>query len=669
MNITTFEEIKLTGNLPSPAGVGVRILELTRNEEYSVEEMGHAIMADSSLTGRILQLANTGERTGSLPATTVSESIMRLGSRTVRNLALAFSIVSERTTGACRTFQYETYWSGSLGRAVAAQAVSRRLGQQRSEESYICGLLSDVGRLALASVYAESYGAMLAEHGPRPLEDLIEKENKRFKIDHAQVSSLMLTDWGLPTQFTEAAFEYGTKRSIRSIKTIQGLGDVLRIAYWISEALVGDEYTEPYTWKMIGEELEHARGLLSMNPGQWESFCDAIAKDWVHWGDTLEVNTGNGQRFSEVARYVAASKDAKLGDPVSSLQPVEDAAPLPKSQTDQATEKNRRSSDQVRIMVVGSHAVTEVHKCQGLDDGTFEVRETEAGEDGLRAILRWGADIILVDETASGLSGLEICKSLRRNEQSEGLYILVVGTPGSKGHGLKAFAAGADDFIELPTQPEVLEARIRAGLRVCALQRRVEKDKATVMRQVAELGVLTRKLRSTALTDSLTNLPNRRYAIKRLESEWSSMLRTGKDMSLVMLDVDHFKSVNDNHGHDVGDVVLTETAKILKTAIRTSDEACRIGGEEFVIICKNTKEADCLVVAERIRTALEAHRIQAGSFDGHVTVSLGIAGNLPTMKGPAELLKRADEAVYEAKRLGRNQSVLASQITPLRKSA
>jgi len=200
LNITTFEEIKLTGNLPSPAGVGVRILELTRNEEYSVEEMGHAIMADSSLTGRILQLANTGERTGSLPATTVSESIMRLGSRTVRNLALAFSIVSERTTGACRTFQYETYWSGSLGRAVAAQAVSRRLGQQRSEESYICGLLSDVGRLALASVYAESYGAMLAEHGPRPLEDLIEKENKRFKIDHAQVSSLMLTDWGLPTQ-------------------------------------------------------------------------------------------------------------------------------------------------------------------------------------------------------------------------------------------------------------------------------------------------------------------------------------------------------------------------------------------------------------------------------------------------------------------------------------
>ncbi len=125
---TEFEELKSSGDLPSPTGVGMKILELTRTDDYSAGDMGDAIMSDPSLTGRILRLANSADKAGQEPVTTVSGAIMRLGGSVVRDLALAFSLVSEREAGACRPFDYERYWSLSLARAVAAQELSRSFG-------------------------------------------------------------------------------------------------------------------------------------------------------------------------------------------------------------------------------------------------------------------------------------------------------------------------------------------------------------------------------------------------------------------------------------------------------------------------------------------------------------------------------------------------------------
>ena len=148
-----FEELKSSGTLPSPAGVGIKILEITRTDEFSADDMGQAIMSDSSLTGRILELANSADRAGQEPITTVSAAIMRLGATTVRNLALAFSVISERDDGACKAFNYPLYWSGSLARAVAAKSLSVHVGGVSSEEAYVAGLLAEVGVLALATVH------------------------------------------------------------------------------------------------------------------------------------------------------------------------------------------------------------------------------------------------------------------------------------------------------------------------------------------------------------------------------------------------------------------------------------------------------------------------------------------------------------------------------------
>ncbi|MDF1839135.1 MAG: diguanylate cyclase [Planctomycetota bacterium] len=646
MNIETFEELKLSGNLPSPAGVGMRILELTRSEDYSAEDMGFAIMADSSLTGRILQLANSAANAATEPVTTVEEAIMRLGGNLVRNLALAFSLVSERTTGSCKAFDYDGYWSASLAHAVVAQALATRIGLRKPEEAYICGLIGDVGRLALASVYSDAYSALLTEHGTQTLDDLLPKEMSRFKINHPQIGSLMLDEWGLPETFSEATLEYAACRSLETLNELDSLASVLRMAYWIGEALVADEMTDPFLWKTIGAELERAQNILKMDRSAFTAFGNACAKQWVNWGDSLDVGTGNGQNFTEVFRLVDGAKNAQPGQlkvDIPADTPAAKAGPT-------LSQVAETQVDQVRLMVVGDAAIAQVKGCPELNQEPFTVRFETDGRDGLRETLRWGADIVLMDQDCPSVDGIELCSSLRKNSQGEGLYLTVLGC----------------DQME---SRAVDTARIKAGLRVCSLHRRVEKDRATVMSQVQELGVLTRKLRATALTDALTNMPNRRYAMKRLSSEWASVKRTGRDISLVMLDVDHFKAVNDTYGHDVGDEVLKETAKVMQDAVRTSDEACRIGGEEFLVICKNTDEASAMVVAERIRVALEQHVTEFGGYKGSVTASMGIASYNAGIVAPDELLKRADEAVYAAKHQGRNRCIPASTLEAKRDAA
>jgi two-component system cell cycle response regulator len=190
-----------------------------------------------------------------------------------------------------------------------------------------------------------------------------------------------------------------------------------------------------------------------------------------------------------------------------------------------------------------------------------------------------------------------------------------------------------------------------------------------MMRQVAQLGMLTRKLRATSLTDALTELPNRRYAMKRLKSEWVSAGRTGKPISLIMADIDRFKLVNDTFGHDAGDSVLRRTAQVIRGSFRKSDEVCRLGGEEFLIICKNTSAQDAGMIADRARVALKAEVIKLRDGDVSVTASFGVACSSELDVGIDELLKAADEAVYEAKRTGRDRIYSSTAKTEDRKSA
>ena len=165
------------------------------------------------------------------------------------------------------------------------------------------------------------------------------------------------------------------------------------------------------------------------------------------------------------------------------------------------------------------------------------------------------------------------------------------------------------------------------------------------------------ELAELATVDGLTGIYNRRHFLKRLEGEWARFRRYGRPLSLLMLDIDHFKSVNDRFGHDVGDQVLVFIARACGAGKRSSDTVARLGGEEFALLLPETEIEDAYVVAERLRLSVAERSVPYGNCRVDITVSIGIAVAHADMKHPSELMKRSDEALYAAKRDGRNQVV------------
>jgi diguanylate cyclase (GGDEF)-like protein len=191
------------------------------------------------------------------------------------------------------------------------------------------------------------------------------------------------------------------------------------------------------------------------------------------------------------------------------------------------------------------------------------------------------------------------------------------------------------------------------------LQQEVVRDREEIRQHLAELAVLNRTLEQAALTDPLTGLPNRRYALDRLSQEWASSQRSRTPLTCMVVDLDHFKQVNDTYGHDAGDQVLREVAVVLRKTLRATDVVCRIGGEEFVVICRDTDTVTSWNCAERLRQNVAEHVTRVGSAEIHMTISIGIAHGGSSVNDVEMLLKQADLATYESKKAGRNRTTMA----------
>ena len=175
-----------------------------------------------------------------------------------------------------------------------------------------------------------------------------------------------------------------------------------------------------------------------------------------------------------------------------------------------------------------------------------------------------------------------------------------------------------------------------------------------VLERTRELYEANKKLEEMALTDVLTKLPNRRHAMQRLKQLWRESGQSDSPLSCMMIDADGFKEINDSYGHSAGDKVLKKLALELSNTLRSDDIVCRLGGDEFLVICPNTPEYGAKNVAEDIRSMVDELRIRAGKGEWQGSVSIGVAARSAEMKKPGALLKLADEGVYLAKKSGRN---------------
>ncbi len=282
----------------------------------------------------------------------------------------------------------------------------------------------------------------------------------------------------------------------------------------------------------------------------------------------------------------------------------------------------------------------------------YEVIWAEDGINAIKAVKTDKPDIILLDVILPGMDGYEVCRWLKLEESTKGIPVIMLTIKKELSDKISGLHIGADDYLPKPYNELELNARIYASLRTKALQ-----DELRLKNKQME--DLLHKVNYMAITDALTGLYNRRRFHDVLTSEFERSKRYATPFSVVMLDIDHFKKVNDTFGHSIGDGVLREVSSILKGSIREIDTAARFGGEEFMVILPSTDKNNALIVAERMRVAIERYRFEG--LDWSVTVSIGIAG-MPDATADTEdmLIRCADFALYRAKQGGRNRTVSAS---------
>lgn len=298
--------------------------------------------------------------------------------------------------------------------------------------------------------------------------------------------------------------------------------------------------------------------------------------------------------------------------------------------------------------------------CDMLQGGPFSVLRTSRAERALDIALENLPDLIVTDWDMPGLGGIELIRRLKEHEATRDIPVIMCTGKMTSSENLEtALAAGAVDYIRKPVEPIELRARTRSMLQLSASYRRIKANELELARQNALLVQQKQELHIAAITDHLTGIYNRAFLTDHLDREFANSRRHGHPFSCLLVDIDHFKAVNDQHGHLVGDVVIRHTAQVMAAKIRKGDMLARFGGEEFVVLLTNTTAQEASVLAETLREAVEAAVHRHGPLSLKVTVSIGIADTVyDEAMSEIELLGHADEALYAAKRRGRNRVVI-----------
>jgi len=263
-------------------------------------------------------------------------------------------------------------------------------------------------------------------------------------------------------------------------------------------------------------------------------------------------------------------------------------------------------------------------------DGVEALRILESEDTPRLAILDW---------MMPGMEGVQICQRIRKHTDRPYIYILLLTGKNHKQALLEGLEFGADDYLTKPFDSRELRARLHVGERLLILQN---------------------ELRFRATHDGLTDIANYTTIMKTMQNEISRQAREDQPFGIILADIDHFKNVNDTHGHLCGDVVLRTVAQRMKGCMRSYDSVGRYGGEEFLIVAPGSGIDGAMALAERIRTTIESKPVVTDQGEVALTMSLGVAICTDVKHVTVQaLLQRADDALYSAKKHGRNRSELA----------
>jgi diguanylate cyclase (GGDEF)-like protein len=296
-----------------------------------------------------------------------------------------------------------------------------------------------------------------------------------------------------------------------------------------------------------------------------------------------------------------------------------------------------------------------------LESEGHEITLAEDGEDALEKFKRTWHEIVFSDIRMPKMNGLELLAAVK--EINANTQFVVMTSHASIDNSIDALKKGAFDYILKPFEDlDVVADAVKRAMANLSGIRRQKYLLDTLSRQNEELDTLNIKFRDLAIRDGLTGLFNRRYAQERLDKEYDRATRFTRELSVLFMDLDHFKFLNDTHGHQAGDEILQVLAALMTQAVRESDTLARWGGEEFVVVAPETNQEDACMLAERIRKSVAGHPFPTAAQQplGIVSLSIGVASKSNGTESPEKLLRLADDAVYCAKDSGRNRTVFCN---------
>ncbi|MBI3902641.1 MAG: diguanylate cyclase [Nitrosomonadales bacterium] len=628
-----YEAIKASGRLPSPKGTALQVIRLTQKEDVSSQEIVQTIKADPGLSGRVIKIANALVAYQSRPIASVADAVTVLGLNSVRQLVLGVSLLEGSLDGTCRGFDYPGFWARSLLTAIAAQNLMLRGNLGSPEEIFILGLMAQIGCLALATTHPQEYASIL-ERAAAGSSSLVELERAELGLDHNQLSKELIADWGMPLIFQKLVLYHEEPDQAGFVDGSRDwrLLHVLHVANYLSMLCFAPEQSR----RKMAPRLMLLATRLGVEANELTELGDKVVKEWHDWGRLFDMPTEVVPPFAQLL----------------------EAVPLAPEMVDvEALHDGAAAQYKLRILLVDDDRAILMMLQTLLTQAGHAVTTARNGAEALRQVAVSMPQLIITDWVMPEMDGIEFCKALRQNPQWRNIYVFIVTAQESIDRLVEAFHAGANDYLTKPINFKVLGARLCAAQRVVQLQDELESDRQQLRRFADELAASNQRLQQMALTDVLTGLYNRRYANEYLERQWALAGRNNQSLSCMMVDVDRFKQINDTYGHKMGDDVLKQVADVLRKSMRKQDVVCRLGGEEFLLVCPDTKTEQAYPYAERLRQNIAASNIHTTARDFHLTVSIGVASKDPALQNVEALLQLADKRLYAAKQAGRNCTV------------
>ncbi len=609
--------------MPAPSPLVKEIAERYHLHDADPAQIAAKVETDPELLSYLLEYLTSISPPFEKPPS-LSNGLAKLGVATSVQLLLGFSLLTRNKNGRCSLFSHQQFWSHSLARAAACQVLARRTGNQNPDELFVCGLLAQIGRLALAVVFPEDYSDILSRQLSR--QSQLDQETERFGLSHEEISSRLFQSWHLPQTFARAVDVHGTNEQPgRDDEDLTLIRTMLLFADNIAETCLLET---PLQERIIS--AERCATAFGIEESEFADIFDDIVKRWQRWGYIFKIPTQDCPAY----------------------QDLKDASPL----TEAA--KHPFTRETFKILVIDDDPMTLLSLSRLLNGSGNTVFTADNGEKGLRLAFEKKPHLLITDWRMPKLNGIDLCRALRENPATRHIYIIMLTGKESDEELIQALEAGADDFMVKPFTPKVLEARVRSGERIIGYQQMIHRDREVIQQYADLLASANQKLQNMAMTDVLTGLPNRRSALNRLKDAVAESIRHKEPLCCIMIDLDHFKQVNDKYGHDVGDKVLKEIAGIFLSSARSYDMVSRIGGEEFLVICDRSSLVEAGLLAERLRMAVELHRFFHGNIPVKTTISLGVAAWSSSMTDGEEMTKEADIALYQAKQMGRNRVVI-----------